>query len=232
MEKVVKNLEFNKLKFKTKSEAVYLELREKIINGELQPNTPLVTHKIAKEFGVSETPVREAIKRLKSEGLVEIIPHSGIRVSIPSVKEFEEILQVRLTLESLATRLCVNNISQEGLKQLQNLMDKLQISKDKDIDKYGILDKKFHTLIYKNCGNDYLFKLIIDLWNKTERTRSIFKLFPTQMDISLQEHKKLVELIAKGDDQGASELIEKHRKRTFDRLLKHFKKYCNKIAIK
>lgn len=209
----------NRLRFVTKNEYAYEVLRERIINNEIKPDEPLIIHNLAKELGVSETPVREAIQQLSAEGLVVIIPHNGIKVAIPSLKELKQILEIRLALEVLALRLSINNFSKEKVDELEELQKDLE--KNTDVKQYSKLDRLFHNFIYQQCGNDKLIELINDLWGKSDRTGTIFRLFPSQVGVSLEEHKELVILIKNGKEAESVEVLERHRLRTFGRLIRH-----------
>ncbi len=208
-----------KLRFLTKNEYAYEVLRERIINNEISPNESLIIHNLAKELGVSETPVREAIQQLSAEGLVVIIPHNGIKVAVPSLKELKQILEIRLALEILAMRLSVNNFTKEKVDGLFKLQKDLE--KNTDVKQYSKLDRLFHNFIYQQCNNDKLIELINDLWSKSDRTGSIFRLFPSQIGVSLEEHKEMVILIKEEKEAQAVEVLERHRRRTFNRLIKH-----------
>ena len=92
---------------KTKNVLLYEKLRQKIVKGTLKPGQRLVMAEIAKSFGASETPVREAIRRLESEGYVSFTPHAGAVVTRTDERELSEIYLIRIALEALATRLAV-----------------------------------------------------------------------------------------------------------------------------
>src|SRR4051794_30353862 len=95
----------------TKAEMVYMQLHEKIIKGVIPPGSRLVISQIAKEFKVSEIPVREVIQRLAQEGYITLHPHVGPTVNSLSEEEVREIFEIRSNLESLAARLSVDHIS-------------------------------------------------------------------------------------------------------------------------
>jgi DNA-binding GntR family transcriptional regulator len=214
------------MRYRTKNELVYEMLKEKILNGELKMGTPLTIRNIAEEFDVSETPVREAIKRLDAESLVKVVPHSGITVSVPSLSELKEKLDIRLVLEPMAMKLFVENHSEDMVEKLEEIYKQMQECKDSgDVTPYSRLDKEFHTFIYENCGNKTLYNLISDLWMKSERTRSIFGLSRDFIKISLDEHSEILQAIKNSEGETAAKLLENHKRMSFGRLLDYLISY-------
>ncbi|MDK2902030.1 MAG: hypothetical protein PWR14_934 [Thermosediminibacterales bacterium] len=215
-------MEYRKIRYATKNDIVYNLIKEKILDGEFKLGSQLIIRNLAKEFNVSETPVREAIKRLEVEGLVEVTPHVGITVSVPSLEKTKEILDVRLILEPKATEMFIENLSDEALKELDDILnDMKEAAKEKDVKKYSLLDKEFHDIIYKFCGNEVLYEIITNLWGRSERTRSVFGISVERMNISLGDHIKLLDSIKKRDKRTAVEIVKSHKEQSFKILLEH-----------
>ena len=107
--------------FKTKTEVVYDFLKKNILNGRYQPGEKIVISVIARQLDVSDIPIREAIKRLQTEGLLDITPHVGANVVEMDQDEFEQITLIRAELEGLATRLSINHLSEKDFKELDRL---------------------------------------------------------------------------------------------------------------
>lgn len=138
------------IEFKTKTEVVHERIREEIIAGKIKPGQRLVISDLAKDFGHSEIPVREAIRQLESEGMVQVTPHVGAVVREINEKEFLEIYIIRIELEVLATRLAVPHIGEKALSKLNSLIQKAEIAIDEGKhDKLGTLNKHFHLSIYQ-----------------------------------------------------------------------------------
>jgi len=212
-------------KYKTKNNLIFNLLKEKILSGELKPNEKLNIRNISSSFGISETPVREALKMLQSECLISSIPHVGFIVTEINLKELQDILTIRLNLECLATKLAVNQITHEDIQKLtENMKDMKQSIKANDIVKYGRLNREFHRIIYEAAGNNILLKLVIDLWDRSGRARSIFLLLPEMVEISYQEHRKIVDLLEKREGELVVKTMEQHKKNAFSALLKYTKK--------
>lgn len=225
-------MEYEKIRYVTKNDLVYNLIREKILNGEYNLGSQLIIRNLAEEFNVSETPVREAIKRLEVEGLIEITPHVGITVSLPSLEEIKEILEIRLILETKATEMFIENLSDEALEKIDDILnDMKEAEKTSDASKYSLLDKEFHDTIYKFCRNKVLYELITNLWIKSERTRSIFGLSAKRMKISLEDHIKLLDAIKKKDKKTAIETIKSHKEQAFKMLLEYVISYYKEMGM-
>ncbi len=208
-------------RFKTKSDYVYENVKENIINGEYKPGTSLIIKNVAEEYEVSETPVREALKRLEAEGLVKLTAHSGIKVAVPSVKKLKEMMDIRINLELLAVKKFYENINNDHIDDMKAILDDMILAVEKeDIKKYSILDKEFHGYIFNNCENETLKKIIFDLWNKSEYVRSIFSYSKEFMETSVEEHIWILDLMnKKGYVKEICEIYENHKKESFKRLI-------------
>ncbi len=230
----MKTSSYNFRQFKTKSELVYSILKEKIINGELEIGCTLKISELADQFdNVSETPIREAIKSLKSDGLLEVIPYSGMRVTVPSLNELNEILNVRLILEIYASELFAENTTEEYLNILENILSEMEkCTKEDNKEKYSKLDKEFHFTIYEHCGNKTVYELIYNLWSKSERTRSIFEISQERMKKSLKDHKYILDLIKNKEVKDVKIHIKKHKEKSFSILLSYIEEYYKKNNLK
>ena len=111
-----------KAKFKTKSKIVYQALKADIIGGKYRPQQRIIASRLAREFGFSEIPVREALKQLESEGIIQNKPHAGAVVTSIELEDYEKLLQVRGVLEGLATRLAAEFIAEKDLKTLDKII--------------------------------------------------------------------------------------------------------------
>jgi len=146
------------------SERVYRQLRQMILSGELPPQTRLVEIHLGEQFGVSRTPVREALKRLTAEKLVLGDPVRGLIVHAPEPHEVSEVYLVRESLESLASRLAAQRISADELRQLRVILESMRDAVKNDrTDLVVSANIAFHDVIYRAAGNETLFRLAKDL---------------------------------------------------------------------
>ena len=212
------------IEYKTKTEVVHERIREEIIAGRIKPGQRLVMSDLAKDFGLSEIPVREAIRRLESEGIVQFTPHVGAVVSEINEKEFLEIYIIRIELESLATRLAAPHIKRKDIDFLYNLIQKAETAiKQSKNEKLGPLNKDFHLKIYQAAPYPYLFGMIVSLWEKFELTKSVFAYVPKRAVPSWNEHKSIVDALKTNDAELASSLVRKQKLRTMSALEKYLK---------
>jgi DNA-binding GntR family transcriptional regulator len=140
------------------SEKVYRKLVNEIVSGEITPESRLREEHIAKEYNVSATPVREAFKKLASDGFIEIIPYHGAVVHGIDAKEIDDVYACRLALEYLALEEAVPKLTKKDIKKFENLIEKIKSMKNM----FDIADanRKFHEIIYQAANNKTLTKLI------------------------------------------------------------------------
>lgn len=204
---------------KTKNLVVYERLRKAIISGTLQPGQKLVMASLAKEFGFSETPIREAIRRLESDGHVSFTPHSGAMVTRINDHELSEIYLIRISLEALATRLAVSYISSSDIAWLKKKNHEMKMAIEKGrYDDLAWLNKSFHLRIYKAAPFPRLYKMISDLWEAFERWPSIFSYVPKRAESAIMEHDEIIEALETADVDRADALIKEQKKNTLKAL--------------
>lgn len=212
------------LKFLTKNVAVYEALRKDIIDGRLKPGQKIIMSDVAKEFGLSDIPVREAIRRLESEGYVHFTPHVGAIVSELDGEKIIELYLIRVELEALATRLAAPHITSAGIDFLIKKNQDMELAiKAEKLDKLGALNKEFHLRIYQAAPYPILNMLIEDLWEKMERTQSVFMFVPDRAVASVKEHKKIIAALKAKDATLSERLIKDQKGRTMDSLRRYLK---------
>ena len=203
------------IEFTTKSEAVRLKLRQRIVGREIRPGQKIVISDIAKEFGISEIPVREAIKKLESEGLVKFTPHVGAVVNAIGGDEFLEIYLMRIELEALATKLSATHMKGEDIEELKSFVKEAEEAIEEGrIDQLGALNKSFHLKIYRTAPYPFLYKTIVDLWERFESMQCVFAYVPERAVPSWGEHKIIVEALEQRDAERAAKLVRQQKNRT------------------
>lgn len=205
----------------TKAEAIYQRIKKDICKGILRPGNRLIIQHLSAEYGISDIPVREALKKLTSEGYVETKPHFGSRVASISPKELEEVFVMREALEPLAAKLAVSHIAPAELAHLEELYRAVQAAlQTHDAAAYTESHTNFHKFLIELCKNDLLTKTIFDLMNMETRMRNFFQFFPETMQNANKEHAQMIELIKDKDAEGLAALIYAHKKRAFDKVRK------------
>nr|WP_275984173.1 GntR family transcriptional regulator [Paenibacillus hamazuiensis] len=194
---------------------VYNRLKENILSGELKPGDRLHIGSLAKELVTSEIPVREAIQVLENEKLVEVVPHSGAIVAPVSNDDLNEILQLRIYLEALATYFAAPHLDESDLQKLEKNLKKQAFAIElEELEDFSLLNVEFHQLIYEKNPNKRLNDIIFNLWDHSKRYRSVFKNNAEFTEGSYQEHRQIFNLLAQKDAESAQELMRKHKERS------------------
>jgi DNA-binding GntR family transcriptional regulator len=210
----------------TKSDAIYTEVKKRILDGTLKPGTRLVIQQLAGQYGVSDIPVREALKELTAEGFVETIPHLGSRVASMSLKGIEEMLVMRECLEPFAAELAAENADEKTIERLEKYCDDMKKAFDTgDTAKYRDLNRAFHKLFIDASGNQLMAKTILELMDSEKRMRMIFQLFPEILELSNNEHRQMVHYLRERDSKTLSKIVYDHKKRVFDKLRRYLQKH-------
>jgi DNA-binding GntR family transcriptional regulator len=210
---------------KTKNLVVYEKLRQGIIKGTLKPGQKLVMASLARELGISETPIREAIRRLESDGYVIFTPHSGAMVTKINNQELSEIYLIRISLEGLATRLAVPYINPADIAWLKKKNHEMKVAvKNGRYEKLARLNKAFHLRIYKAAPFSRLYKMIADLWDAFERWPSIFSFVPDRAERAIQEHEQIIEALETADVDKADNLMKEQKKKSLEALQRYMAK--------
>jgi DNA-binding GntR family transcriptional regulator len=193
------------LTYSSKGDIVTGSLREMIARGDLPPGTLLRQRRLAQQFNVSATPVREALRRLESEGLVSYDVHRGSRVATVDLEEQEENLRVLAALESLATELAAEKITDADLDAVRTL-ERRFAECDADDPAVKELNRAFHFRIYECARSPLLLSLMRLLWRAFPRGPQDWR--PHQE--SIEQHAGLVAALAARDSESAADLVEKH----------------------
>ena len=197
--------------YQTKSEIIYQEIKGDIINGKYKPNERIVISEVAREFGASDIPVREAMRHLESDGLIQNKPYVGPIVTNFDLADIQKIYHIRAVLEGMATRKAIDGINKNGLKKLETILSKMR--KAVGSGNYVLLsnlNREFHHFIYNVSENEYLIKVIFDLWDMSLRARAIFSFMPDRAREAIDEHADIVAALKKKDGSLAEKLVIKH----------------------
>jgi DNA-binding GntR family transcriptional regulator len=192
-------------RYTSKMELVTSALRERILAGEFKPGAPLRQRDIATRLGVSATPVREALRRLESEGLVRIDLHRGATVAESSLGPVEENALIRAALESLAVEMAAERITPAQLDRIEAINARISALGDDD-ERYGSLNRDFHFAIYEAVGSTVLLSLMRLLWRSMPDGPQVLR----PHSASAAEHAELVAALRAGDRGRAGRLIRRH----------------------
>jgi DNA-binding GntR family transcriptional regulator len=199
----------------TGADLVYGQLREQILTGVLTPGLVVSQVALARELGVSRTPLREAVRMLQHEGLVAGEANRMIRVASFSIADVEELYAVRIANEALAVRLTVATMDPAADRALdQSLADMARAADGGDVDVWSADHRAFHTQLVAGSGKR-LRTLLSELYDYAERYRHLYRTTePRAMSIGAQEHERIVEACHARDGAAASDELVRHLSRT------------------
>ncbi len=207
--------------YKTKVDLIYEVLMKKIAQGDYQDGERLVISQISRENNVSDIPVREAVRRLESEGYVSVIANQGAVVRCFSKERISEIFQIKAVLEGYAARLSVDFLTPKDIEDLRRRNDKLrQALQENNMKEYSKRNVEFHLRLYQNMPQRELYNMIQDLWKKYRITTTVFSLAPTRMEESIEEHDEILRLITQKSYDQVERLMRAHKMRAGFALLK------------
>ena len=185
----------------------YQQLKAKIIKGDFNFNKRLVERSLSLQLGIGRTPIKHALSMLEQEGLVRIVPRKGIFVQRLSYLEYQDILIVRESLEGLAARLAVDNVSNAHLRQLQNIIEareEFHKSEETEHQAVSLANIDFHEYILKLSRNTKLIETVHGLYNHLSLVHLKTIEFTGRHQTSLQEHQEIISAL-ETRDPGLSE---------------------------
>jgi DNA-binding GntR family transcriptional regulator len=199
--------------YSTKSDFAYTKLRERILSGEFAPGQVLNQATLARTIGISTTPLREALRRLKSEGLVELDAHRDARVTELTPEEARDLLEVRRSLDPLAASLAAERRTKSDIKEIREAAKGVEpLRRDFGVD-HLIAHRRFHAAIYRASHNDLLIATLDGLWDKADRYRRLglaVERSQQERDEKAAEHAQLAECVIAGDAEGAAAVMHQH----------------------
>lgn len=198
----------------SKSQRTYEWIRERILARDFNPGYRLVLSSIAAELEVSTVPVREAIRRLEAEGLVEFERNVGARVAMVQENEYVDTMQTLGVLEGAATFLSLPHLTAEDLAAAQAINDQMRaMLSDFDPAIFTALNEKFHRALCSRCPNAHITMLVDRGWSRMSGLRSsTFSFVPGRAPRSVEEHDEILRLIKQQADPHQIEMTVRHHK--------------------
>lgn len=196
-------------------------LRSLILNGTIKPGSRVRQEELATEYGISRIPVREALRRLESEGLVVLVPNSGAWVAKLDQAECVEIYKIREHVEPLAIAESCANLSNNVLNELSSIASRIETTADSD--EFLRLDREFHLLSYSAARMPQLMQMIHKYWNTTQHYRRAFTSTADRnaMTAVFHEHALIVDALQRRDGEHAARILQFHIRRTRLKLEEH-----------
>jgi DNA-binding GntR family transcriptional regulator len=200
----------------TKAEAAYAELRARILDGSLAPGASLEQSTIAQDYGISTTPVREALRRLESEQLVVVKAHHGPRVAELSTSELHDLFAVRLELDPLAASLAATEATAAQMVQIRTIIEKRMDTPAERV----AANRQFHRSIYQACANPVLAQVLDSLWNRCDRYRFLLLGSGDGLNVDEAEHHAMVDAMESRNAKEMRRLVRSHVASSYAKLEK------------
>lgn len=196
-------------------------LREAILTGVLIGGQQLTQDEIAAQFSISRIPVREALRELQGEGLVTLHPHRGAMVSKLSAEELQELIEIRVGLETMAIRLAIPHLTDEVLERAERVLD--AVDRDPEAaERWGQYNWEFHSALYEAANRPRLLQLIRAMHNNVVRYLRVQVSAMGYEQRGQQEHWRFLEACRRRDTDAASSLLEEHLMGVADLLVPFF----------
>jgi DNA-binding GntR family transcriptional regulator len=194
---------------------VYDRIREDILNGVYKEHEELKEATLGKKMDVSRTPVREALRQLELEGLVEIVPNKGARVTGITKKDIEDIYQIRYLLEGLSARWATEHVTEELIDKMEETLYLTEFhAKKGNFMQVFELDSQFHELMYAASGSKMLNHILSDFHMYVTRMRKSILSSDSRSKNSTEEHRAILEAIKERDPDKAEQCAHEHVKST------------------
>jgi len=199
----------------TTADAVYEALRQRIVDGELGPGQRLRSDALATALKVSRTPVREALRKLEAEGLIEPSPRGGLIVRELTEEDLTEVFYMREALEGLAARLAAENATRSDVSELHILLEDMEaVARRGEFKTLRALTGEFHQLVARAAHNRRLAQTLKALQDQVRQVQWSTLFLGGRPAAALKEHKSLISAIEASDGDRAENLARAHRRNT------------------
>lgn len=204
-------------------EEVYEALREWIVDGTLKPDEKMRDKELATALGISRTPVREALRRLEDEGLVESAANRWTRVSSVDIGEAHRIYPIIWSLESLAVSLAGPQMDDEDFEEMEAANIRLRLAlEDTEAAAASKADRDFHSVFVRRSSNDDLVKILNDLKVRLRRLETMYFGGCVVADRSVAEHEEIIEALKSEDWKSAARAVETNWQESLKRIFEQY----------
>ena len=219
------------------ADEIAFRLQRKILNGDYQPGSRLVQDELCQTFGVSRTPIREALRKLQAQHLVEVIPNRGAKVRVFEKSELVEVYTIRAELEGFGCELAAARLTPKTRSKLKEIQGKLaegatrfarqEVGPDDEAHFNSVINEanvEFHQTIHQAAGNAHLERMIADLqqffpkdyiWQAARSTLSEF------LELNVEQHERVLTCLDAGDSSGARREMKRHVLHAGSRLVSY-----------
>jgi DNA-binding GntR family transcriptional regulator len=199
---------------------VEAKLRELILMGGFEPGTPLNQEALAEDFGVSRMPIRQALRRLQAEGLVERLQNRRVQVAELRRDEIEDIFDMRISLEPMALRLAISRATKLDIRAMSRALE--DAADDGDPATFGLRNTAYHMAILRPCGRQRLLGTLHSLLDLSDRYQRAAYNDRTFMAPLNGQHELILDAIRNNEPDAGAEVLEQHIRGGRDRLVELF----------
>jgi DNA-binding GntR family transcriptional regulator len=218
-------LEYPIVKPLTLRERIVEFIKDAVISGKLKPGERVPEQEIAKNFGISRTPIREAFRQLESEGFITVIPRKGAVVSPITGKDVKDFYTIKSLLEGYAAKMACPKFTEKEIKRLESLNQQMsRCAENGDVKTFFKHDDQFHDTFLKACGNDKLCLLVHQLVQQFERFRVTALTLEGRMEVSVKQHEEIITAFRKGDRELVEKLVRANAEMSAEFLVKEISK--------
>ena len=203
----------------------YEWIRDAIESGELEMGTPLPENLLAREIGVSRTPIREALRSLEQDGYVKIIPQKGAFVSEISLEDLKEIYDIRKLLEPFAALSAVNRIPEEEIDEMEKgwkALKKAALAGEVDLTRVSEMDLLLHLTITKYATNKRIGAIITTYHAQINRFQKLSAQSLSNIHETIGQHVEILEKLRERDARGLSSLLYEHIAKSESNIMKDY----------
>jgi DNA-binding GntR family transcriptional regulator len=201
------------------ADQVFEHLETDILSGKYQRGEILTEAKLCQELGVSRTPIREALRRLSQEHIIEESTKGSVVIGITE-RDLEDIFIIRESVEGLAAEVATKNRTEEQLDELRHVLELQEFYLNKmDSEQIKIMDNRFHDLIYQSCGGITFYDTLKPLHKKIQKFRKAAVNNKSRATASVEEHRKIFEAIAASDGEAARKYTIEHIKNAHNHII-------------
>nr|WP_320114624.1 GntR family transcriptional regulator [uncultured Desulfuromonas sp.] len=195
----------------TLREKILENIRDAILKGTLKAGERVSEPDLAERYGISRTPIREAFRQLESEGYLTVVPRKGAVVTALTERDVEEFYSIKSILEGYAARLAAEKLTDKDIDRLKTINTRLaKLASAGDVKTFFRVHNEFHEQFIRASGNEKLLELIQQLLKKFDRLRIASLSLPGRMEISVQEHEKIIDAFESHDGDTADRLVRKN----------------------
>lgn len=199
------------------------KIRAEIIRGTFKPGERLVEPKLAKNLGISRTPIREALRQLEGEGFIEIVPRRGAIVKELTLKDIDDLYAIKANLEGLAARQACERLKNRDLEKLSKINEKFKEITDKNpnvVEEYMKYNVDFHNFFIQSSNNNKLIEILDGLSKNFQRLKSVLVSDASRTVDAASEHEQIIEAFLSGDPDLVEQKVRDHIREGWEYLKK------------